>query len=117
MGQVMGREKDAGHDLHSSRVARRTSWLPPGSLHDTFFTPRATTLMDHTEEDSALWDFLTGAPLVYTKEGHTKALEENTPASSSGLWVGALCWKPGFVYGEYHQAGAEMLMLFPAHIL
>ena len=70
----MGREKDAGHDLHSSRVARRTSWLPPGSLHDTFSTPRATTLMDHTEEDSALWDFLTGAPLVYTKEGHTKAL-------------------------------------------
>ena len=50
------------------------------------------------------------------QEGHTEALEESTPVSSSGLWAGALCWKLGFIYGEYHEPGAEMLTLLPAHI-
>ena len=102
--------------FHGCRAAGRTSWLPPGSLPNALSMPRATTLTDRMEEAAAPRDLLTGMPLVYTKEGHAEAPEENTPVSSSGLWLGALCWELGFVYGEHHEAGAEMLRLFPAHI-
>ena len=113
MGQVTARKKDSGRDFQSCRAARRTCWLAPGSSQNTL----STCLMDRVEEDTAPRGFLTGRSLTYTKEGHTEALEESTPVSSSGLWAGALCWKLGFIYGEYHEPGAEMLTLLPAHIL
>lgn len=108
----MGREKGSGHDF---TVAER----PGGPLgcHLAAYIIRSPghvqqPLRSTQKKLQPFGTFL----LVYTKEGHTEAPEENTPVSSSGLWVGALCCILGLAYGEYHEAGAEMLMPFPAHI-
>ena len=55
---------------------------------------------------------------MYAKESHAEALEESTSVSSSGLWAGALCWKLGFIYKEYHKPGAENIHTSPSmHLL
>ena len=84
-----------------------TCRLAPGRVHNTLPRPRAASLTDRTEQDAAPRGFLTGRSLIYTKEGRTEALQGSTCVSSSGLWAGALCWKLGVTYGEYHTPGAE----------
>ena len=84
-----------------------TCRLAPGRVHNTLSRPRAASLTDRTEQDAAPRGFLTGRSLIYTKEGRTEALQGSTCVSSSGLWAGALCWKLGVTYGEYHTPGAE----------
>ena len=77
-GQVMTEDPDVGADLQSCRGAWVTSWLAPGSSHNTVPRPCATSDKDWMGKATAPWGFLTGRGLLCTKAAHVEALEGQT---------------------------------------